>query len=178
MTEVFLERTFETPMTTQGVFAMAARAGHCFGMHRVEWIGSFLSTDGRKMICRFRAPDMESARIAMRQSDFDMRVVWNGSVHDRPGLTPEELAAANVVVERRFSEPADLQEVQDLEDAGIWCLDIRNVRFVRTFFSADRKRMICLYRAPDAESVRQAQRQAQMPLNDVWAFQTVNPEDM
>jgi len=34
--------------------------------------------------------------------------------------------------------------------------------------------MICMYHAPDAESVRLAQRQAGMPIDDVWAFEGVN----
>jgi len=37
--------------------------------------------------------------------------------------------------------------------------------------------MICLYHAPDAESVRLAQRQAGMPLERVWAFHAVLPPD-
>ena len=76
---------------------------------------------------------------------------------------------ALVAVERTFPEPVVFNEVQAIEDAASWCLDIHNVRFVRTFFSADRRRMICLYEAPDAESVRLAQRQAGLPFDSVWA---------
>jgi hypothetical protein len=43
------------------------------------------------------------------------------------------------------------------------------VRFVRTYFATDRRRMICLYVAPDAESVRLAQVQAGLPHAGVWA---------
>ena len=178
MTQCFLERTFEPPLSVENVVAMAHAVGNCFNMHRVEWQSSFLSNDGRKMICWFRTPDMESARIAMRQSDIDMSVFWRGSVHDKAGTTQQELMAANVLVERRFEEPVTLQEIQHLEDAGSWCLETRDVHFVRTFFSADRKRMICHYRAPDAESVRLAQRQARVPFREAWAFQAIGPADM
>jgi len=178
MTELFLERRFDTPLAAEGVFSMALEAGHCFNMHRVEWRLSLLSRDGNRMVCWFRAPDTESARIAMRQSDIDMRVLWRGSVHDKPGLTQQELAAANVLVERRFDNPVTLQEIQAIEDAGIWCLETRDVRFVRTFFSTDQKRMLCLYQAPDAESVRLAQRMARVPFDDAWAFQILCPGDM
>jgi len=175
MTELFLERRFDPPLTAEGVFAMALEAGHCFEMHRVEWQFSLLSRDGHKMVCRFRAPDMESARIAMRQSEIDAHTLWRGSVHDKPGLTPQELSGANVLVERRFDSPVTLQEIQDMEDASIWCLETRHVSFVRTFFSADQMRMICLYHAPDSESVRLAQRMAGMPFDDAWAFQLITP---
>jgi hypothetical protein len=75
-----------------------------------------------------------------------------------------------VVVERSFDSPVTLEEVQAIEDAGAACLAARNVEFVRTIFSRDRKRMICLYRAPDAEAVREAQRKAGMPVDAVWSF--------
>jgi len=175
MTDLFLERRFEPPLSPSGVMEMAFEAGNCFNMHRVEWQCSFLSGNGQRMVCWFRSPDMESARIAMRQSEIDMRVLWRGSVHDKPGLTQQELAVTNVLVERRFDEPVTLLEIQAIEDAGIWCLETRNVSFVRTFFSVDQKRMICLYRAPDAESVRQAQRQAGVPFDEAWAFQLISP---
>jgi len=175
MTELFLERRFDPPLGPPEVFEMAVEAGNCFNMHRVGWQCSFLSRNGHRMVCWFSAPDLESARIAMRQSKIDTRVLWSGSVHDKPGLSEQELAAPNVLVERRFDDPVTLPEIQAIEDAGIWCLETRNVSFVRTFFSADRKRMICLYRAPDAESVRLAQRQAGVPFDEAWAFQLITP---
>jgi hypothetical protein len=69
----------------------------------------------------------------------------------------------------------DIETIQALEDAGQGCLDLHRVRFVRTYFSRDRKRMICLYEAPDAESVRIAQREAQMPVDRVWSFRRLAP---
>jgi len=175
MTILFLERQFEPPLSTSDVIEMALESGGCFEMHRVEWHGSLLSSDGRRMFCRFHAPDMESARIAMRQADVDINVFWCGSVHDAPGLTEADIAAANVVVERSFDTSVSLQDIQDIEDAGIRCLETRNVRFIRTCFSADQKRMICLYAAPDAESVRQAQREAGVPFAEAWAFEAIDP---
>jgi hypothetical protein len=180
MTDMFLERVFDSPLSPDGVMELAARSADCFAMHRVDWHGSCLSNDGQKMFCWFRAPDMESARIAMRQIDADTRVFWRGSVHDAPDIGAEDLAGANVLVERRFDDGVTLEQIQEIEDAGIGCLESRNVRFIRTFFSADNKRMICLYDGPDAESVRQAQREAGVPFEEAWTFRAVgskNAED-
>ena len=99
-------------------------------------------------------------------------------MHDVPGIDAAEIGKANVLVERSFDDGMTLLEIQDIEDAGIWCLEIRNVRFLRTFFSADRKRMLCLYEAPDAESVRQAQREAGVPFDEAWAFSRYGPENL
>jgi hypothetical protein len=178
MTELILERTFDPAFTPGEVVELAADAADCFGMHRVDWEASYLSADGHKMVCNFRAPDMESARIALRQIDSDLSVFWKGSVHDAPGINATEIGKANVLVERSFDDGVVLQDIQNIEDAGIWCLEIRDVRFLRTFFSADRKRMICLYEAPDAESVRQAQREAGVPFDEAWSFARYGPENL
>lgn len=175
MTDLFLERRFDPPLDATAVGQMALESGDCFDRHQVEWKSSFLAADGHRMVCWFRAPDMESARIALRQANADIQVFWRGSVIDKPGLEENQLAAANVLVERRFDAEVTLQEIQDIEDAGIWCLETRDVHFVRTFFAADHMRMICLYRAPDAESVRLAQRQAGVPFDDAWTFQAIGP---
>ena len=53
-------------------------------------------------------------------------------------------------------------------------MELHRVTFLRTFFSLDCRRMLCLYQAPDAESVRLAQRQAGMPLERVWACRHYN----
>jgi hypothetical protein len=84
----------------------------------------------------------------------------------------------NVLVERSFADPVALADVQALEDANQWCLDVREVRFVRTYFSRDRRRMLCLYQSPDAESVRAAQREAGLPVDRVWAFDRIAPENL
>ena len=178
MTEMFLERRFDEPMSSELLIERAIDAAGCFGLHRVDWIRSHLSTDGRKAVCCFQAPDMESARIAMHQSNIDAQVFWRGSTHDRPGLDEQTFATANVVVERQFERDMPLQDIQDIEDANIHCLEARNVTFLRTYYSADQQRMLCLYRAPDAESVRQAQREARVPFTDSWAFSMLTPDNI
>ena len=67
---------------------------------------------------------------------------------------------------------------QQAEDAAAWCLELYKVTFLRTYFSADRKRMLCLYQAPDAESVRLSQQQAKMPFERVWACHNYTPENL
>jgi hypothetical protein len=76
-----------------------------------------------------------------------------------------------VLVERRFEQPIDFQDIQVQEIAASWCLDTYNVRFLKTFFSRDRRRMLCLYEAPDAEAVRAAEEQAKIPFERAWTCQ-------
>lgn len=184
MSDVILERTFDTSLTDSHLRTMAERSVGCFGLYRVGWHQSLLSKDGLKLTCWFDVPDHESLRMALRSggdiSDIwpgkeTHLAIWSGTIHDAPGASENEIGTANVIVERQFEQQVTLEEIQDREDAGSGCLEVRNVRFLRTFFSADRKRMLCLYKAPDAESVRQAQQQAGMPIEAVWPFTRYSP---
>jgi hypothetical protein len=78
-----------------------------------------------------------------------------------------------VIVERSFPEPVAFEAIQAIEDRGAWCLEAHSVRFLKSYFSRDRRRMICLYEAPDAESVRLAQQKAQLPFESVWTARVV-----
>jgi len=175
MTEVFVERHWDKPLTETNLQEMVDRSGGCLANHRCDWHGSLLSADGHELFCHFTGPDAESLRIALRDAGSHTGGVWAGTIHDAPGYTDADMRRANVLVVRRFTEPADLAAIQALEDAGKGCLETHRVHFIRTFFSRDQKRMICLYQAPDAESVRIAQREAGMPVERVWSFRRFGP---
>jgi hypothetical protein len=175
MTDIIVERHWDTPLTDPDIHRMLESTSGCLAARHCDWCSSALSADGQDLVCHFSGPDAESVRIALYEAGSPRGRVWAGTVHDAPGSTDADLREANVLVSRRFEGPAVLAEIQAIEDAGAGCLETHRVRFVRTFFSRDRKRMICLYRAPDAESVRIAQREAGMPLERVWAFRPLRP---
>jgi len=73
-----------------------------------------------------------------------------------------------VVVERVFDAPVTLEMAEQLEAANADCLDRYRVTRVARFGSSDGKRMICVFEAPDAESVRQGMRQLGMPFVRIY----------
>ncbi len=164
MENVVMIRSFEQAMDDAGFRAMAADAASCLSLYRAHWHESFLAQDGSALVCRFEAPDSESIRMVSRGDGARDKRVWPGTVHDTAREEP-----ATVVVERCFDEPASMDELQAREDAAGWCLEQHRVTFLRSFFSADRRHMLCLYHAPDVESVRVTQQQAGMPVERIWA---------
>lgn len=167
---LFLERTFDDPLTREDVLDGARESAWCFDLHRVRWRGSFLCNDGRRMICWFSAPDRESARLALLDPDVDLSRFWSGTVHGAP-----QLAAPNVVVERSFDAPVRFEDVAAAGLAKPWCFETHRVHHTHSFFSLDGKRMLCFYRAPDAEAVRVAQLETTMPAEVVWAGSPIAP---
>jgi hypothetical protein len=95
------------------------------------------------------------------------------SVHESsPGVAP------NVLVERSFSAPEKFARAHALEVAKGWCLEQHRVQWARSYFSADGRRSLCLYRAPDAEAVRLGQHEAGLPFDAVWPFERAGPDTM
>jgi len=174
MAIVVLERLNDPPIRLDDIAAMEAQAAWCLEQHRVDHVLSLLSHDGRSLLCAFAAPDAEAVRRVAQQLGMTIRAAWAATLHLPPGqpadasLTAAANSAATVVVERAFAEPVAFAAVQEQEDAGAWCLDQHGVRFLRTYFALDRRRMICLYAAPDAESVRIVQREIGLPHERVW----------
>jgi len=73
-----------------------------------------------------------------------------------------------VMVERKFDQPESFDDLQTQELSFGWCAEQHQVTFIRSYFSRDRRRMICEYEAPDAEAVRALQRTAGMPFERIW----------
>ena len=171
MTHLILERAFDPPRSLADVHEGIRGSGWCFDLYQVAWQGSFLSADGRTMVCSFVAPDVESARVALRKTGADTRRLWAASVHDAPSP-----GNPNVIVERSFPAPDTFERLKAIVDTKAWCLEQHRVNWARSFLSTDGRRMLCFYGAPDAESVRLAQREAELPVDTVWGFQRIGPD--
>ncbi len=169
-TSLFLERTFDEPLTRDDVLEGGRESAKCFDLYRVQWHGSYLANDGHSMICRFSAADLESARQALRDPDVDLSRFWAGKVYE--GANP---LAPNVVVARAFAAPVKFEDISAMGQAKSWCFETHRVKHVQSFHSLDGKRMLCFYAAPDAEAVRAAQREATMPVEAVWACSLIAP---
>jgi hypothetical protein len=75
---------------------------------------------------------------------------------------------ANVIVERTFTTPLTDEEHSRGGKKLDSCLKMRNARWLRSYLSTDRLRMVCEFEAADAESVRDAHRSAGSPFERVW----------
>lgn len=84
-----------------------------------------------------------------------------------------------IVVERTLEDPVDVGALADNGERTVACLRAHNVRFVQSYMSADGKRVICIYEAPDAESVRIALRQQGMlPFDRAWTARLWRAQDI
>lgn len=179
MALVIVERAFAAPETYAAVKAKGDQGAWCKQLYGIRFDGAYVAADERSMFCIYEAPDAECVRTVQRRTDMPFERVWSATFQrpsDPAAPDPGDAAMTDVIVERSFETSADMDALQAKEDAGLWCLDLHRVRFLHTYVSLDRKRMLCIYRAPDAESVRISQRQIDMPLDRVWSAQRHEPE--
>jgi hypothetical protein len=172
MTEVIVERHPHHPLTAADAVAIIEGGDDCRSIHRLIWHRSLLSADGQQMLCHLTSPDLESVRIALKTGPQLINTeVWACTVRDAPGLTEVELAQANVLVSFRFEQAVTPAELESLEGCGDVCLQNHRVRLLRAFIAGDRRRVLGLFLAADAESVRLALRDAKPPFERICSFQ-------
>jgi hypothetical protein len=82
---------------------------------------------------------------------------------------------ARVMMEQFFDAPLSDEEYGKLAKKVDPCLDQHDAIWVRSYIAADKKRCICEFEAPDAESVREAFRSAGVPFTRVWSAELLEP---
>ncbi|NJL66502.1 MAG: DUF4242 domain-containing protein [Oscillatoriales cyanobacterium RU_3_3] len=86
---------------------------------------------------------------------------------------------ALIKVETVSDRPIVPEILQDEYVRKLPCFEVRNARWQYSLLSVDRDRMICTFEAPDAESVRQAYRQANADFGKkIWTAGVIDSENI
>jgi hypothetical protein len=180
MVTVVMEREFERTHTAEDMHAAAHAGRSCLELYGVRPRRHYLARDGMRCTCVFDAADAEAMRNVIRTSGLQFPMgLWSSTIHPAPGEGADgppilnQASNALALVERQFNEPVAFEDIQAQEDRASHCLKMHRVRFLRSYFSTDRRRMVCLYEAPDVEAVRLANRQAGLPFEVAWGAEVV-----
>jgi hypothetical protein len=73
------------------------------------------------------------------------------------------------ILDQSFTVPLTDDEHNRVAQRLDPCLDARGARWLRSYLSTDRLRMVCEFEAPDAEAVRQSYRTAGVNFERVWS---------
>lgn len=84
---------------------------------------------------------------------------------------------SRILVEQTFPEPLTDERFAALGKQLDPCLEVRNGTWRRSSLSKDRLRLICEFEAPDAQSVRDAHRSANIAFDRVYAADVFAVED-
>jgi hypothetical protein len=75
---------------------------------------------------------------------------------------------ATLVLEQNFEKPVTPEELNDSARRLDKCLEAFGARWMRSYLSQDRLRMICEFEAADAEQVRSAYRSSGVSFERCW----------
>jgi hypothetical protein len=75
----------------------------------------------------------------------------------------------HLLVEKTFATPVTDEEIKRIGQRLDPCLEAHGARWMRSYVSRDRRRMVCVFEAPDAEMVRLSHRSAGVPFDRVWS---------
>ena len=73
-----------------------------------------------------------------------------------------------LIVEYEHNPPVTDEQLGANGAALTPCLQVRNIKRLRSWVSTDRKKGFCEYAAPDAETLREAYHTAQVKFAKVW----------
>ena len=165
MSTVVVERSFDQPVAFEDLQAIEERGAWCLEAHGVRFERTYFSRDRRRMVCVYEAPDAESVRLAQQKAGMPFADAWSARIvqHDSPDPSRD-----TIVVERTFPHPVDEPGLRAAAADASWCLRTWGARLERSYLSPDGHRCLCVFTAPDAEAVRQAQKMSELPFEAVW----------
>jgi hypothetical protein len=167
---VLVERSFPQPVAFEEIQAIEDRGLGCLEAHRVRFLRSYFSRDRRRMVCLYEAPDAESVRLAQEKARVPFETAWTTRVVRHGADGPD---ADAIVVERTLPQPVDEAAIRSAAARGAWCLEQRGCRIISSYVSADGRRVVCVFAGPDAESIREAQKQVGMPFDVAWPARVI-----
>ena len=166
---VLVERRFETPVDFESIQSIESAGAGCLRAHQVTCVQTFFSRDRKRMLCLYQAPDAESVRVAERKAGVPFDRAW---ACERIGGQSAEVTAGSrvhVVAERCFTEPITPQDVRRIQAGSTSCLETNDAAYLESYLSRDGRSMVCVFLAPDAESLRRAGRMLQIHDEIIWS---------
>jgi len=165
---VVVERRFENPVRFEDIQGLEGAGAACLSTHGVRFLHTYLSRDCKRMLCVYEAPDAESVRMAESQAGVPFDAAWTCQRLRRDSPSIDAAAQEYVVVERAFPAAVTPDFASEAFQRSGWCFDMHRTAHLESYLANDGFRMICVFRAPDAESVRNANNQAGGQYVDLW----------
>ncbi len=166
---VIVERHFETPVDFESIQSVESASAGCLQTHRVTFVQTLFSRDRKRMLCLYEAPDAESVRVAERKAGVPFDRAWACERIREHGAGAPADSRVHVVAERRFTAPITPQDVRRIQAGSTSCLEANDAKRLESYLSQDGLTMICVFLAPDAESLRRAGRMLQIHDEIIWS---------
>jgi hypothetical protein len=76
---IMVEERFDPPIDTSKGSPVADKVSPCLGVYDVEWVSSYIASDGSRCVCVYEAKDAETVRKVYRTARVPFENVWAAS---------------------------------------------------------------------------------------------------
>lgn len=174
MVAVVVERACEKPVSLKALFRADTQGREFLDAHHTQARFHAVSASGMQTLCVYEAPDAEVLRHFTDQAGLTpASTIWAATAHagtgDDTAMPPvlQSWEASLGFVTHSFEEVVDFDAIQ-AEHPASPCQMINRVRFVRSYLSLGKRRMVCLFAAPDLEAIRTASRASSLPCDGIF----------
>lgn len=174
MSIVVVERSFAVELTRAELDARVQAAAGCSQRQRARLRYSLLARGGLRAVCVYDAPDAESVRAVQHSAGLPYERVWSARQLNHEHAAPNP-RYETVLVEREFPSPVTAEQAEAASRAASGCYQRNRSTATVSLLALDGMRMFCLFRAPDAESVRNANLQWNAPFVRAWTALVLEP---
>jgi hypothetical protein len=77
---VVVERRFDEPTSVERLQEQEDGAAWCLETHQVRPLRSYVSSDGKRMLCLYEAPDAEAVRAVQRTVQMPFEAIWSARI--------------------------------------------------------------------------------------------------
>lgn len=192
MPDFCLERAFATPLTASDERELSRRLDASARAYPVRWHKCLVDRPRARILCHLEAESPPAAHAAARYLGVRRDGAWLSAVPWAPASANQHAIAASgephgrttsdthgegtgagavplvdVMAEWLLGEPTDALRFAHAQNVCDWCLDALRVQPESIASSADGRRVVTFFCAPDAEAVRRAYRYATVPVTRV-----------
>ena len=161
------------PLDRDGVWRLARLA--CLDLYDLDWRRSYLATDGRRMLCWYRAADAETVRLVLRQQGLAATEVWPAVLTSAAETERDSGSGARIVAEFVFETRLGAGELASLREAVAAAASAGGHSPGATFASRDGSRLMCLVEGEDKDAVAACLRTAGLTPSAVWSCVELDP---
>ena len=79
MPVIMVEERFDPPIDMTQGSPVAEKVSPCLGVYEVEWLSSYIASDGTRCVCVYQANDAESVRKVYRAAGVPFENVWSAA---------------------------------------------------------------------------------------------------
>ncbi len=173
MSLVIVETTADQPITDDYLHAADQQMLPCLNARNIFWNYSFLSSDRRRMICTFNAPDAGSVRESYQRAGLSSRLIWAGDLIE-PDAPPQHQVKTLQIMEGTYPSLSKEDWLTIRRKIAHGCL-VHNIEWRRSYLSLDRTRLMCELNAPNPALVQEALNQAGVAYGQIWSAQLLKP---